>query len=76
MRNQVAKNNGKVLTTKQAAEFYGLSTQWFEGKRHRGGGPRFISFGHVVRYRLEDLEKFLEEHRREHTSDDGNGEAN
>lgn len=48
-----------VLTTKEAARFLGLSHRTLEDWRQRGGGPPFIKWGKLVRYRLVDLQTFV-----------------
>ena len=37
--------------------------------RCAGGGPRFLKLGHVVRYRVEDLNDFIEQCLRSNTSE-------
>jgi len=36
--------------------------------RHRGGGPAFVKVGRLVRYRVEDVESWLDSRRRASTS--------
>ncbi len=59
----------KLLDTRAAAEFLGISPRTLEGFRVRGGGP------HFVRYRLTSLEEYLQQHERRSTSDPGRGAA-
>lgn len=65
----------KLLTTTEAAEFLGVDTRTLEGRRLRGGGPPFIRLFKgprgPVRYRLADLESWLESRLRASTSDPG-----
>lgn len=49
----------KLLSTPEAAEFLGLSRQSLEKWRCLGEGPLFIKCGRRVKYRLSDLEVWL-----------------
>lgn len=51
----------RLLNTKQACEYTGFSKQWFERHRWKGTGPNYIKIGRQVRYRIEDLNGFIEE---------------
>lgn len=57
-----------LLTTTEAAKTLRLTKATLEAWRCRGGGPAFVKFGRAVRYRREDLEKFLISARRTSTS--------
>lgn len=57
-----------LLTTKEAARELRLTKATLEAWRCRGGGPAFVKFGRAVRYRREDLEKFLLSSLRSNTS--------
>lgn len=48
------------LTTRQAADYLGLKETTLEQWRWSGRGPRFVKLGRVCRYRLADLEAFVE----------------
>jgi hypothetical protein len=37
--------------------------------RVRGGGPKFAKTGHLVRYEVDELKKWLAEHRVRNTAD-------
>jgi excisionase family DNA binding protein len=56
------------LTTTRAAEYLGLSRQFLEGARHKGGGPAYIKLSRAVRYRRADLDAWMLGHRRQHTA--------
>ena len=57
MRSQL----DRLLNTKEAAEYLGLSPYTLERWRYLGKGPRFIRVGSKsVRYRQTDLDAFLE----------------
>ena len=61
----------RLLTTKQAAESLSLSMTTLEKYRVYGGGPRFLHLGRAVRYRVSDLDAWLESRVRTSTSDVG-----
>ena len=54
-------NHIGLLTAKQAARYLSISTKWLANQRWQGTGPNFIRVGGAVRYRVSDLEQFLEE---------------
>jgi predicted DNA-binding transcriptional regulator AlpA len=57
------------VNTKQAAEYLGLSHQYLEIARHKGGGPQYIKLAKAVRYRVEDLDDWMGTHTQKHTAD-------
>lgn len=59
----------KLLDTVQAAEYLGnLKPNTLEGWRVSGKGVRFIKCGRLVRYRIADLDAYLEAQTRRSTS--------
>lgn len=56
----------KVLTDQQAAGYIGLSTSWLRQSRMTGNpeAPPYLKIGRAVRYLREDLDVWLEGHRR------------
>ncbi len=62
----------RLLSEKEVEQIYGITRRWLQKKRCAGGGPIFIKIGKSVRYRISDIESFLEDHRRSSTSDEGN----
>ena len=52
----------RLLDQTQAAELLQISPRTVEGWRSRGEGPRFVRVGRRVRYRLDDLRAWLDEH--------------
>lgn len=61
-----------LLTERQAATILGFSIRTLQAWRVRGGGPAFIRISaRCVRYRIEDLQEWIEERVRISTSDDG-----
>ena len=49
----------KLYTVKEAAHFLGLSKSTLDKWRVYGKGPVFIKMGRCVRYRQEDLHKYV-----------------
>jgi len=52
----------RLLTTEEAACHLGVSAVTLERWRSQRRGPRFVRYGRYLRYRLSDLEAFLEHH--------------
>jgi len=50
----------KLLTEQQAAEYLGQSRRTLQQWRWQHRGLKYIKVGRNVRYRLEDLKKFIE----------------
>ena len=48
-----------VMTVQQASEYLGLAVSTLNKWRCLGGGPVFIKMGRAVRYRTEDLERYI-----------------
>lgn len=62
----------KLLNTKQASEILGVSMAFLERDRWAGARIPFIKLGsRAVRYRIEDIENYLESMVRVSTSDQG-----
>ena len=60
----------KLLTTKDAAEYLGVSKAFLERDRWAGARVQFIKVGtRAVRYRLSDLEHYIERQIRHSTSE-------
>ena len=59
-----------LLTTRQAASMLGLRKNTLEVWRVQGAGPVFCKFQKAVRYKMEDLEAFIENSRRTNTSNE------
>lgn len=61
-----------LMTETQAAEYLSLTNRALQAWRCQGRGPRFVKISaRAVRYRLEDLERWVEERLRRSTSDPG-----
>ena len=50
-----------VLNTPEAAKFLNVQPATLEQWRWNGRGPRFVKISRSVRYRMSDLESFLDE---------------
>jgi len=62
-----------LLTTLQAANYLGLSKAFLERDRWAGAKVPFIKIGErAVRYRMQDLDSYIESRSRKSTSDLGN----
>jgi hypothetical protein len=60
-----------TLTTAQAARHLTASPRTLEAWRIRGGGPPYLRISsRCVRYRLRDLERWLDERTVRHTSEE------
>ena len=59
----------KLLTQKQVAFQLGISERTLERHRVTGTGPRWARIGRLVRYRLSDLEQWVENSLRTSTSE-------
>lgn len=60
----------QLLTEKEAAQTLGLSVRTLQGWRRVGGGPRFLSLSRrAVRYRIEDIETWMDSHAVENTTE-------
>ncbi len=53
----------KYLTERQVAEMTGFSKYTFQRLRFEHRGPAYLKVGRSVRYRLEDIQKWMESRR-------------
>ncbi len=61
-----------LLTTEETADYVGATPRTLEAWRLRGGGPPFVKVSkRMVRYRLSDVTKWIEQRVRTSTSDRG-----
>ena len=61
----------RYLSTREAADYLGLSARTLDRYRVSGEGPVFHRFGGRVRYLREDLDAWAKARRRASTADDG-----
>ena len=59
----------RLMSEQEAADLLCISFRTLQAWRVRGGGPRFCKVGRAVRYRLSDLDVWLEKQSRGSTSD-------
>ena len=61
-----------LLTEPEAAAFLNFTPRALQAWRTRGGGPKFVRISaRAIRYRLRDLETWVEDRLRTSTSDPG-----
>ena len=62
----------RLLNTKQASLFLGLNEKSLANSRYTGLGVKvpYIKLGKIVRYRLSDLEAYLNNNTFNHTGED------
>jgi excisionase family DNA binding protein len=58
-----------LLTVKEAADYLRCGVSTLNKLRVTGGGPRYVKFGGKVLYDQRDLDKWIEDHKRNSTSD-------
>lgn len=51
-----------VVSTRDAATYVGFTEQWMRSMRTDGTGPRYLKVGRAVRYRVSDLDAWIEAH--------------
>jgi|SRR5262245_32777419 len=62
------KDDDRPIDTRGAADFLGVSTQFLEILRHRGGGPRYMRLGaRTIRYTIRWLREWCEQRAFTHT---------
>lgn len=60
----VERNVDLLLNRDQVQERYGIPRRWLELAAHKGEGPPYVVFSRrMVRYRIADLEAWLEARR-------------
>lgn len=57
------KTNPQTFDEKAASQYTGLSVRTLQKRRFERQAPAYIKIGRSVRYRLVDLDAFLEAHR-------------
>ena len=61
----------ELINEEQASAILNVSPRTLQDWRVRGCGPKFRKLGRAVRYRLEDLETFVNENVHQSTSEKG-----
>ncbi len=57
------REHDRLLTPHEVAVFLGVPLRTIYRWRSRGDGPRGYRIGRHVRYRVDDIERWLEDHR-------------
>lgn len=57
----------KLLTDEEAAKYLKLSAGYLRVLRCKGGGPLFARLGRAIRYRITDLDAWIEARIRQNT---------
>lgn len=70
VRAAQARHGSPYLNTGQAAHYLGLSQRSMERMRTLGVGPAYRKHGNVVRYHIDDLDRWSAEHELRSTSQD------
>jgi predicted DNA-binding transcriptional regulator AlpA len=72
---KVALMTSVLLHERETAELLGMSVHWLRRKRWEGDGVPFIRLGDgskgAIRYRLEDIDRYIAARVRLSTSDKG-----
>ena len=55
--------DARAVTEREAAKFIGYSVYWLRWARRQNRGPAYLQVGRSIRYRVVDLESWLEAHR-------------
>lgn len=63
----------RMFAQAEVAELLGVTERCIEGWRVRGGGPRYVRVGRLIRYRHSDVSAWLDARTRASTSDPGPG---
>lgn len=53
----------RYLNEKDVSDFTGLSLSKLRNDRHRGVGMAYCKIGRSVRYKLSDVESYMDHHR-------------
>jgi predicted DNA-binding transcriptional regulator AlpA len=65
----VALNPKHIVNTDAAAHLLNVSAVTLAKWRVTGEGPRFLKFGRSVKYRISDLEEWIQDQERESTAE-------
>ena len=55
--------SSKILTEQETAKYLRVSQALLQKQRREQTGPPFVKFGGCLRYRLDDIENYLKNHR-------------
>lgn len=68
-REGIVAHLNRKLSVREAAAYLGLSGSTLNKTRLTGRGPRYLKLGRRVLYDLHDLETWVAERKRNHTSE-------
>jgi predicted DNA-binding transcriptional regulator AlpA len=51
-----------TVNQEDAARYIDFTESYLEKARHDGRGPRYLRIGRTIRYRIRDLDQWLEQH--------------
>ena len=68
-------NHDPLFTRREAASFLRVSPRTLELWAMRGDGPAWVKVSHLCRYRLSELNAWMEARTRRHTHDTPSGEV-
>jgi predicted DNA-binding transcriptional regulator AlpA len=71
MKNVETWSADRLITTKIAADLLGRHPAVLADWRHQKRGPRYIKIGKSIRYRLSDIDNWIDRH----TVDPGDRDA-
>ncbi len=57
----------KLLNTSELAKYLGVNDSTLRQYRIKGNGPTYIKIGHLVRYKISDIEEWLNNLSKKHT---------
>jgi excisionase family DNA binding protein len=66
---------GQLLNVKEAAAYLGCGVSTLNKLRVSGGGPVFVKMHGRVMYKQDDLDRYVEKHRRRSTAEEGRAAA-
>lgn len=58
----------QMMNEHEAAQHLAVSIHALRQWRYKGGGPRYVKLGHSVRYRLADLEAYVQSNLRDNSA--------
>jgi predicted DNA-binding transcriptional regulator AlpA len=74
-RQRIAAHLSRKLSVREAAAYLGLSGSALNKTRLNGSGPPYLKLGRRVVYDLQDIEAWVAERKRRHTSQQFYGQS-
>lgn len=66
--NKSAEPPEKIMTTEEVADYLSVSPIFLAKAKITGRGPKFSKLGGVVRYRLSEIHRWMNEHQHSNTT--------